>query len=1096
MSETGADATDSPKISVIVPVYNSRHYLRQCLNSILEQSLREIEVICVNDGSTDGSLDILEEYSKKDCRVITLNQENMGAGAARNYGVSHARGEYVHFMDSDDWLAPHAYEILYEKVRGNDVDVCIFQRIKYNNETGATTIDRRCLQSADEISNFWENSIFFTHSPVVPWNKITRLSLIKDRQLKYDEIVCVNDRSFYFELMLFAKNVMVCHEELIYYRVNNNESLIGVTRSKNFDCHFIALESTMSRCSNLDEKRRAMVIDTAMTDILLFYNKSGKKYKKDIHKQLHEYFKKLDLSCFGDTLPKYNWYREYKNIKDNEKMVLPPRDIRQIGGALLYRMRTELNKMLHKEWAPKVKEIGVTEEKRNPKVIVSLTSYPARINVVHITIESILSQAMKPDMVILWLAAEQFEGGEDSLPHELRRLTKYGLTIRWCDDLKPHKKYYYTMKEYSDDIVITVDDDVIYPKELVKKLYESYQKHPHAVSATRVHRIETDEDGLLPYSNWTLNYRTMDEPSMALIATGVGGVLYPPHCLHPELFNKEAIMETCLNADDLWLKTMGILNGTPTVLANFEHKIKQIDGTEETALWLDNKLSGGNDRQLSNILNKYNSELESINFIGKIEGTVDQDHFALSRPTMSVVLTVLNELDDEDCEMLSNRSDDEKIEFIAVCADNCENTVNLLSSMSNKDPRITTVSVDIDNKYELRNIGLRMSRGKYVSFINDPSDLERQIELFKEISETDAPFLFSDPCDEWDLPLAYYASKYHEVHLNKKYDPVHGIYRRKFLLKNHITFSDVDLISDTAFSNSVLYLADVASHRDTKPPEDRRDYKTIIESLVSENIDHRSKHDIFTALRSCSDDDSLQMIEQLESDIESTKALSDAAEILHESVINNVCPICHKGLVSFDPFFGTNMRDNALCPNCESLERHRLCWTYLTHYTDIFDKECNVLQAAPSECLMGGFMKSKNVHYNRIGVVADPISNLNDGVFKYIICNNILQRVKDEEGFLSEMFRVLAPDGIAIISSYINMKNEKTIEDRNATSTFRTYGKDFIQRLSGYNISVTETKARDIFAKEKIKTLGLSNDEFLFICKKTPNSNIIYKITI
>ena len=102
------------KVSVILPVYNVEKYLKECLDSILNQTLQEIEVICVDDGSTDRSLEILREYEKKDKRVIVLTQENKGAGAARNKGLAIAKGEYLSFLDSDDFLLPECWKKLIE----------------------------------------------------------------------------------------------------------------------------------------------------------------------------------------------------------------------------------------------------------------------------------------------------------------------------------------------------------------------------------------------------------------------------------------------------------------------------------------------------------------------------------------------------------------------------------------------------------------------------------------------------------------------------------------------------------------------------------------------------------------------------------------------------------------------------------------------------------------------------------------------------------------------------------------------------------------------------------------------------------------------
>ena len=131
-----------PKFSVILPVYNVEKYLRECLESLVNQTLKDIEFICVNDGSTDSSLDILNEYAKKDSRFVIINQHNQGQGVARNNALAVAKGEYVAFVDPDDWVETNMFEELYLKFKETNVDVIQFNfkvcfeksgEIKYKN---------------------------------------------------------------------------------------------------------------------------------------------------------------------------------------------------------------------------------------------------------------------------------------------------------------------------------------------------------------------------------------------------------------------------------------------------------------------------------------------------------------------------------------------------------------------------------------------------------------------------------------------------------------------------------------------------------------------------------------------------------------------------------------------------------------------------------------------------------------------------------------------------------------------------------------------------------------------------------------------------
>lgn len=241
----------------------------------------------------------------------------------------------------------------------------------------------------------------------------------------------------------------------------------------------------------------------------------------------------------------------------------------------------------------------------NKRIIVSLTSYPKRIKGVHTVLDTIWKQTCMPDQVLLYLATEEFPQKKDEIPEELLNLMKtHPFEIRWCDDLKPHKKYFYAMQEYPEDILITIDDDVLYPETMIENLVDSYKKFPYAVSSARVHLMAIDEKKcILPYKYWIKevdNY--VDEPSMQLFATGCSGVLYPPHIFSEMIFDKQTIKETCLYADDLWLKVVQVLSDVPVVAAGKFEELKYYPGSQEVALYKRNINEGENDIQLSKLM--------------------------------------------------------------------------------------------------------------------------------------------------------------------------------------------------------------------------------------------------------------------------------------------------------------------------------------------------------------------------------------------------------------------------------------------------------------------------------------------------------------
>ncbi|WP_158735764.1 hypothetical protein [Alteribacillus sp. YIM 98480] len=256
--------------------------------------------------------------------------------------------------------------------------------------------------------------------------------------------------------------------------------------------------------------------------------------------------------------------------------------------------------------------IGInTSKKREKKIIVSLTTFPARINVVWISIESLLRQSYKPDKIILWLAKEQFNGIK-SVPHKLLKQQKRGLEIRFCDDLRSHKKYYYAFQEYPEEIIITVDDDIIYPRNTLKILINLHERFPDCICCNRAHLIKKlKNNDPAPYSEWVQNPLSLNEPSKLLCPTGVSGILYPPNSVHNEVFNKRDIKELCFHADDLWLKIMSLKNNTKVVkTAEFTSVPFKINSSQKESLAQLNVNENKNDLQLKAILDKYNVDFD------------------------------------------------------------------------------------------------------------------------------------------------------------------------------------------------------------------------------------------------------------------------------------------------------------------------------------------------------------------------------------------------------------------------------------------------------------------------------------------------------
>lgn len=232
------------KVSVIIPVYNAAAHLRECLDGVLQQTLREIEVICVDDGSTDESPEILKEYQQKDDRVQVIRQANAGAGAARNNGLQYAKGEYLSILDADDFYEPNMLETAYEAAKKADAQIAVFACDLYENTTGKY---RPCTYSIRE-------SLLPDHQPFAAtdvssdifklfvgwaWDKLFKASFVKENGLYFQEQRTTNDMLFVFSAVVRAQRIITLSQVLIHHR--REAGSLSVTREKSWMCFYNAL---------------------------------------------------------------------------------------------------------------------------------------------------------------------------------------------------------------------------------------------------------------------------------------------------------------------------------------------------------------------------------------------------------------------------------------------------------------------------------------------------------------------------------------------------------------------------------------------------------------------------------------------------------------------------------------------------------------------------------------------------------------------------------------------------------------------------------------------------------------------------------------
>lgn len=307
-----------PKVSVIIPVYNVEKYLKRCLDSIINQTLRDIEIICIDDGSTDKSLNILKEYCGRDHRIKILTQQNQYAGVARNNGLKIAQGKYLSFLDSDDFFKLNMLEEMYNKAEKDNSDIVICYFYEYNMRTNKAKnkINNNLIKSPFIPKNNSNN--LFEISNAAAWTKLFKRDLFIDNNLHFEDLKCCNDITCVYTALALAKKISIVDKSFVYYRINQNKNLTS-NRYKDLDSFLIAIQhlednlkhfnvynifktTFISRakkafdyeskyCTNEQKEKRKILAKEILSNNLYttFYGNEIKVTKKQVKKQ-NKYF--------------------------------------------------------------------------------------------------------------------------------------------------------------------------------------------------------------------------------------------------------------------------------------------------------------------------------------------------------------------------------------------------------------------------------------------------------------------------------------------------------------------------------------------------------------------------------------------------------------------------------------------------------------------------------------------------------------------------------------------------------------------------------------------------------------------------------------
>lgn len=269
---------DNVKVSVVVPVYNTSKYLRECMDSILCQTLKEIEIICVNDGSTDNSLDILDEYADRDSRIHIINQENQGLSCARNAGIHMTKGEYLCFLDSDDMLAVDSLAEMYECAKEKQLDILHY--------------DAECLYENDQLRNkeckdsyytkkktyggpFGGKEMFCQLMEADDYCDSACLLLINKKWLDEKNICFIpkmlyEDCMFTFRCFMEAKRIMHISKKCIIYRIRENSIMTSKVGYKNLESRVICYRKVLEYLLNNELSKREQEAIVKFENFILY----------------------------------------------------------------------------------------------------------------------------------------------------------------------------------------------------------------------------------------------------------------------------------------------------------------------------------------------------------------------------------------------------------------------------------------------------------------------------------------------------------------------------------------------------------------------------------------------------------------------------------------------------------------------------------------------------------------------------------------------------------------------------------------------------------------------------------------------------------
>jgi len=330
MRDTPQDYSGNPHVSVVVPVYNVERYLRQCLNSLIHQTLKNIEIIIVNDGSTDNCPVICDEYAERDKRVKVIHQQNGGYGKACNVGFNAARGEYIGIIEADDFAALDMFMRLYNAAKAHNLDIARSQHYFYRTRENTYKRYNQTHIPPNIIFSPLENhSVFYLR--VAVWSQIYRSQFIRENSIRFLETsgASYQDTSFSFKAHACANRFMLIEDSLVYYRYDNEKSSIRSKEKPYCICDEFAEIERFAKEKGLYDDLKYLIAKMKFKKYNWNYNRLEKELaavflrtfvsemrqsnaKKEIKREL---FEKGEYKAYNAVISRFSWFHIRQRLR-------------------------------------------------------------------------------------------------------------------------------------------------------------------------------------------------------------------------------------------------------------------------------------------------------------------------------------------------------------------------------------------------------------------------------------------------------------------------------------------------------------------------------------------------------------------------------------------------------------------------------------------------------------------------------------------------------------------------------------------------------------------------------------------------------------